>query len=54
MPRRWDIGNLTKFVILIGPMSSIFDYATYFTSSMYSTAGTMRRCFRPAGSSNHR
>ena len=30
MPRRWDIGNLTKFVVLIGPMSSIFDYATYF------------------------
>jgi Mg2+-importing ATPase len=31
VPRRWDIGNLTKFVVLIGPMSSIFDYATYFT-----------------------
>jgi len=31
VPRRWDIGNLTKFVILIGPISSIFDYATYFT-----------------------
>src|SRR6476660_411787 len=30
VPRRWDIGNLTKFVILIGPISSIFDYATYF------------------------
>jgi len=28
-PRKWDIGNLTRFVLLIGPISSIFDYATY-------------------------
>ena len=31
VPRRWDIGNITKFVLLIGPISSIFDYVTYFT-----------------------
>jgi Mg2+-importing ATPase len=30
VPRRWDIGNITKFMILIGPISSIFDYVTYF------------------------
>jgi P-type Mg2+ transporter len=30
MPRRWDIGNIVKFVLLIGPISSIFDYVTYF------------------------
>src|SRR6185437_10284205 len=30
VPRRWDIGNLTRFVLLIGPISSIFDYLTYF------------------------
>jgi len=30
-PRRWDIGNLTKFVLMIGPISSIFDYLTFFT-----------------------
>jgi Mg2+-importing ATPase len=30
VPRRADIGNLTKFVILIGPIRSIFDCATYF------------------------
>jgi P-type Mg2+ transporter len=30
VPRRWDIGNITKFVLLIGPVSSIFDYVTYF------------------------
>jgi P-type Mg2+ transporter len=30
VPRRWDVGNITKFVLLIGPISSIFDYVTYF------------------------
>jgi Mg2+-importing ATPase len=29
-PRQWDIGNLTRFVLVIGPISSIFDYLTYF------------------------
>ena len=28
-PRKWDIGNIFKFMIFIGPISSIFDYATY-------------------------
>jgi Mg2+-importing ATPase len=28
-PRKWDIGNIKKFMIFIGPMSSLFDYATY-------------------------
>jgi Mg2+-importing ATPase len=31
VPRRWDIGNITKFVLIVGPISSIFDYITYFT-----------------------
>jgi P-type Mg2+ transporter len=29
LPRRWDISNIFKFMVFIGPMSSIFDYATY-------------------------
>ena len=29
VPRRWDIGGITKFVLLIGPISSIFDYVTF-------------------------
>jgi Mg2+-importing ATPase len=29
-PRKWNIGNIKKFMIYIGPMSSVFDYATYF------------------------
>jgi len=28
-PRRWDIDNIFKFMAFIGPISSIFDYATY-------------------------
>jgi Mg2+-importing ATPase len=28
-PRRWDIGNIFKFMVFIGPISSVFDYATY-------------------------
>src|SRR5581483_1292737 len=29
-PRQWDIKELTRFVLFIGPCSSIFDYTTYF------------------------
>lgn len=28
-PRKWDIGNIFKFMIFIGPISSVFDYATF-------------------------
>ena len=30
-PRRWDIENITKFMLCLGPISSIFDYVTYGT-----------------------
>ena len=29
-PRKWNIGNIQRFMVQIGPISSIFDYATYF------------------------
>ncbi|MEI8039482.1 MAG: magnesium-translocating P-type ATPase [Verrucomicrobiota bacterium] len=29
-PRKWNIGNIRRFMMVIGPMSSIFDYATFF------------------------
>ncbi len=29
-PRPWDIQQLTRFIVFIGPCSSIFDYTTYF------------------------
>jgi Mg2+-importing ATPase len=29
-PRAWDIKELTRFILFIGPCSSVFDYSTYF------------------------
>jgi len=29
-PRHWDLAELTRFVLFIGPCSSVFDYTTYF------------------------
>ena len=29
MPRPWDMGEIAKFIVFIGPISSIFDYTTY-------------------------
>lgn len=28
-PRKWDIGDIAKFMLCVGPISSIFDYATF-------------------------
>jgi len=28
-PRKWDIGQIKKFMLSLGPVSSIFDYATF-------------------------
>jgi len=28
-PRRWEIGNIGRYMLFIGPISSLFDYATY-------------------------
>jgi Mg2+-importing ATPase len=45
-PRQWNIGNIRRFMIFIGPMSSIFDYATYllmlffFDCIRYTALGT--------------
>jgi P-type Mg2+ transporter len=30
-PRQWDIGNITRFMLFIGPISSLFDYVTFGT-----------------------
>jgi Mg2+-importing ATPase len=29
LPRQWDIKELTRFVLFIGPCSSVFDYTTF-------------------------
>ncbi|HVH66751.1 MAG TPA: magnesium-translocating P-type ATPase [Gemmatimonadales bacterium] len=28
-PRPWDIGEIARFILFVGPISSIFDYTTY-------------------------
>ena len=28
-PRKWEIGSLARFMLFIGPVSSLFDYATF-------------------------
>jgi len=45
-PRRWNIEGIKRFMIVIGPISSIFDYATFglmmffFHCRLFSAAGT--------------
>jgi Mg2+-importing ATPase len=29
-PRQWDMGTLWRFIVFIGPCSSVFDYTTFF------------------------
>ncbi|MHB8520609.1 MAG: magnesium-translocating P-type ATPase [Limisphaerales bacterium] len=46
-PRKWNIGNVKKFMLYVGPISSIFDYATFalmlffFKCSQYTAPGTL-------------
>ena len=49
VPRKWDIGNIFRFMVFIGPISSM---RLSSPCSMCSTVGPIRRCSRPAGSSN--
>ncbi len=45
-PRRWNIKSIRNFMIFVGPISSIFDYATFFLmlyffgAAAFSAAGT--------------
>jgi Mg2+-importing ATPase len=29
-PRKWDIGFIRKFIVVFGPISSVFDFMTFF------------------------
>ena len=40
-PRQWDIGNITRFMLFIGPISSIFDYITYYVMYFVYHANTV-------------
>jgi len=39
-PRRWEIGDIGRFMIFIGPISSIFDYCTFFLMWFFFHANT--------------
>jgi Mg2+-importing ATPase len=30
LPRPWNIGEIKRFILCVGPISSIFDYTTFF------------------------
>ena len=47
-----DIANIARFMLFIGPISSAFDYATYFLMLWDSMRGRIPRCSRPDGSSS--
>ncbi len=42
-PQPWDMGEITRFILFIGPVSSIFDYTTFFVM-LY-----LFHCWVPAG-----
>ena len=53
VPRKWDIGNIFKFMVFHRADQLDLRLRDFFHScSMSSTAGITRRCFRPVGSSN--
>lgn len=40
-PRRWDIANITRFMLMMGPISSIFDYVTFALMTWVFKANTV-------------
>lgn len=40
-PRKWDAGSIGRFMIFIGPISSIFDYVTFFVMLYVFKADTL-------------
>jgi Mg2+-importing ATPase len=45
-PRQWDIGNIGRFMLFIGPISSFFDYVTFGTLLYFFGAGTNESLFQ--------
>lgn len=45
-PRQWDIGNIGRFMIYIGPISSVFDYVTFGTLIYFFGAWTHEALFQ--------
>ena len=40
VPRKWDASGITRFMLFIGPISSIFDYATFYVMFFIFMANT--------------
>ena len=59
-PRPWQMGEIARFILFVGPCSSIFDYTTYFMmlyvfgcwDGARPRRQQSRRSSRPAGSSS--
>ena len=45
LPRPWNISEITRFILFIGPISSIFDYTTFFVMLWFF------RCWDPSRAS---
>jgi Mg2+-importing ATPase len=39
-PRRWEIGHVARFMLLVGPISSVFDYVMFLTMFYFFGAQT--------------
>ena len=48
-PRKWDIDNIFKFMVFIGPISSIFDYATFLVMLYIFDGWNNATCSRRGG-----
>ena len=44
-PRPWSVGQITRYILFIGPCSSVFDYVTFFVM-LYAFG-----CWNPANAS---
>jgi P-type Mg2+ transporter len=47
-PKRWDISFIRRFMMIIGPVSSLFDFATFFTMLFIFNAWTNAALFQTA------
>ncbi len=47
-PKRWDISFVRRFMVTLGPVSSLLDYATFFTMLFVFNAWTNKGLFQTA------
>jgi Mg2+-importing ATPase len=47
-PKRWDISFIKRFMVTMGPVSSLFDFATFFTMLYVFNAWTNEPLFQTA------